>query len=403
MSVNSIIVKKHLRTNKKNLILNFFSLVFSLFALVFVVVVLMNSNNLEAQILNTYPNKNVYQVSKKINITDSNMSNGLIQLNRPTENELKNVKEFKDSFFDIDLFYLFDSYEVTKDNLKQNLAITFEPYFYNDEKILYSGFEIDDLKITINKDFLITVNEQNIYETFKFEITKYEFQKIKVFNFLSTPTVYYPYNLVKNAAKLTYFESIGQNLYDFLKAKPSNSIETNYSMLMVNDTLNLDNFNATKYADTYSLYNTSQEISMNFMNLFSSLLNFCFYFLIVIIVLVVILLLYSIHLIVLKNHKEIALMRTYGKSKNSINFLYMFEIFFLYLISYIFACGLTIGGCFLLNYLMENIFVIKTNFLPSVEVIFGLFFIIGIVISLLIQIPLFKVQKINIRKELNSI
>ena len=142
MSVNSIIVKKHLRTNKKNLILNFFSLVFSLFALVFVVVVLMNSNNLEAQILNTYPNKNVYQVSKKINITDSNMSNGLIQLNRPTENELQNVKEFKDSFFDIDLFYLFDSYEVTKDNLKQNLAITFEPYFYNDEKILYSGFEI---------------------------------------------------------------------------------------------------------------------------------------------------------------------------------------------------------------------------------------------------------------------
>jgi hypothetical protein len=119
MSVNSIIVKKHLRTNKKNLILNFFSLVFSLFALVFVVVVLMNSNNLEAQILNTYPNKNVYQVSKKINITDSNISNGLIQLNRPTENELKNVKEFKDSFFDIDLFYLFDSYEVTKDNLQQ--------------------------------------------------------------------------------------------------------------------------------------------------------------------------------------------------------------------------------------------------------------------------------------------
>ena len=403
MSSNSlIIIKKHVKNNFKNLFLNFFAMVLSIFALIITLNVISIKNDLHNSILNSFPNKDTYSISKNSSL---NLTEGynITQKTRPTLSELSEIKILENSTFDYDLSFLLDTYELKENNLIENRQIIFEPHFLNTDYFYYSNLELDDFSLEFNKDIKVKTEESEEYENFTWNLNEYEFKKIEVFNFLSVSTIYYPYNLLKNAAESTYFSSIGQNLYEYISNKSSTDIETNYSLVGNIDNKNMENFAKSKYSSLYEITNTPQEITSNFMNLFSSIIDFSFYFLIVIVVFVIVLFLYTVYLIILKNHKEIALLRTYGKSKSSINLIYRFEVLTLFILSFVVSILLSIGFFTLINSLLIPQLKISFAINMNIKLILLLFAASCFLIMLCVQIPLIKVNKINIRKELNSL
>lgn len=403
MSSNSlIIIKKHVKNNFKNLFLNFFAMVLSIFALIITLNVIYIKNDLHNAILNSFPNKDTYSISKNSSL---NLTEGynITQKTRPTLSELSEIKILENSTFDYDLSFLLDTYELKENNLIENRQIIFEPHFLNTDYFYYSNLELNDFSLEFNKDIKVKTEESEEYENFMWNLNEYEFKKIEVFNFLSVSTIYYPYNLLKNAAESTYFSSIGQNLYEYISNKSSTDIETNYSLVGNIDNKNMENFAKSKYSNLYEITNTPQEITSNFMNLFSSIIDFSFYFLIVIVVFVIVLFLYTVYLIILKNHKEIALLRTYGKSKSSINLIYRFEVLTLFILSFVVSILLSIGFFTLINSLLIPQLKISFAINMNIKLILLLFAASCFLIMLCVQIPLIKVNKINIRKELNSL
>ena len=403
MSSNSlIIIKKHVKNNFKNLFLNFFAMVLSIFALIITLNVIYIKNDLHNAILNSFPNKDTYSISKNSSL---NLTEGynITQKTRPTLSELSEIKILENSTFDYDLSFLLDTYELKENNLIENRQIIFEPHFLNTDYFYYSNLELNDFSLEFNKDIKVKTAESEEYENFMWNLNEYEFKKIEVFNFLSVSTIYYPYNLLKNAAESTYFSSIGQNLYEYISNKSSTDIETNYSLVGNIDNKNMENFAKSKYSNLYEITNTPQEITSNFMNLFSSIIDFSFYFLIVIVVFVIVLFLYTVYLIILKNHKEIALLRTYGKSKSSINLIYRFEVLTLFILSFVVSILLSIGFFTLVNSLLIPQLKISFAINMNIKLILLLFAASCFLIMLCVQIPLIKVNKINIRKELNSL
>ena len=127
------------------------------------------------------------------------------------------------------------------------------------------------------------------------------------------------------------------------------------------------------------------------------------HFLIVIVVFLIVLFLYTVYLIILKNHKEIALLRTYGKSKSSINLIYRFEVLTLFILSFIVSVLLSFGFFTLINSLLIPQLKISFAINMNIKLILLLFATSCFLIMLCVQIPLIKVNKINIRKELNSL
>lgn len=382
--------------------LNFIALFLSIFALIIVLNVINIEDKMNMAILNTFPNSEVYSISKNGN-QDLNNGYNIVQKVRPNLNELKSIEFFANSNIDYDLSYLLDNYTYKKDNLIINEKIIFEPHFLSTENFYVSGLDFSNSSLEFSKDFKIFKDGEEEFETFKWNITNYEFISIKVFNFLNVPTIYYPYNLLKNSAETTYFSSVDLNLYEFISKKGSNEIETNYSLIGVFEEQTIKEFNHSQYKNLYEITNRPYEISNNFMSLFSTIIDFGFYFLIVIIVLVLVLLVYTLYLIILKNHKETALLRSYGKSKSFINMIYRFEILILFFLSFIFAVHASIGAFSLVNNLvlpsLNFNFIFKINIpLTCFVLLICLFLILT-----LTQIPLIKVNRINIRKELNSL
>jgi ABC-type antimicrobial peptide transport system permease subunit len=395
-------MKKHIRSNIKNLIINFFALFLSLFAILTTINVISFKNELNTSILDTFPNNNVFRISKNVAFDDGG-SYSIVQKARPTINEIKSLSILKNGIVDIDLSYLLNNYTFKVDDLIQNEHILFEPHFLNDEMLYYSNLEYESFNVFFEQEFRIEKDGETVFETFKMNFNNLELQKIKTFNFLSSATIYYPYNYVKNAAEHTYFASIETNLYDFLYEKNSRDIETNYSLVGVYDDQTYNSFLNSEFTKVYELANNPHEITNNFMTLFSTIIDFCFYFLIVIVVLVFILFLYTIYLNILKNHKEIALLKTFGMSKHKINAIYRFEILCLVIVSFVFALLLTY-----VVFLLTNTYV-----LPALNISFSLKFnwsltalLFGAVIlaiNFLMVFPLVRINKINIRKELNSL
>ena len=397
-----IIYKKHLKTNFKTLFLNFVALFLSIFALVCTINVINIEDEMRESILSTFPNSKVFSISKNGN-NDVGSEHNIVQKVRPSIEEIKSIKFLNDIRIDYDLSYLLNDYTYKEDNLIINERILFEPHFLSNEIFYASGLEYDNFSIEFSKDFRIQNNEQSDIENFKRNISNFEFIHLKVFNFLSVPTIYYPYNLLKNAAETTYFQSISKNLYQFIAEKTSSEIETNYSLIGEFTPEKIVKFEQSPYYDLYELTNNPHEISNNFMTLFTTILDFGFYFLVVIIVLVLVLLAYTLYLIILKHHKEIALLRTYGRSKFFINSIYRFEILSLFFVAFIFAICFSIGLFAIINSMLMPGLNIDFKFSLNIELTTLVFCVCMATIMLLAQIPLTKVNKINIRKELNSI
>jgi ABC-type antimicrobial peptide transport system permease subunit len=296
-----------------------------------------------------------------------------------------------------------DSYTLKVDGLIQNESIIFEPHFMDNENFYISELNFKNFDLEFSKDFQLKEGEYVVYENFKWNISNFNKINVRVFNFLRVPTIYYPYNCLKNAAESTYFTSIEMNVYDYLLSKSGDDIETNYQLIGKLSQEKYRNFIKTEYSKLYDVSNSPNDIANNFMNLFSMILDFCFYFLIAILVLVIILFLYTIYLMILKNHKEIALLRTFGATKKSINFTYCSEVSILYIISFLFAFGFTFLTYFLLNMYVVPALDIRFSLEVDIKLTL-LIFVIGLfIVNLLTQIPLIKVNSINIRKELNSL
>lgn len=397
------IVKKHARTNKKHIFINFCGFLLSFFALLLTINVILNEENLKNSILESYPNRENFTISKNYKVGDFDDGYSFIQNVRPTIEEIRAIDIFSDNEIDYDLSYLLNSYLIKKENLVQHVSIVFEPLFDEGNTFFYSGFKFDNYKLTFEKDFLFKDGDKDVYETFKFDASSYEFKEIKVFNFLTVPTIYYPYKVIKNAAESTYFSTINMTLYDYIKSRNNNDIETNYSLIMnVLEDEYLE-FKNSRFSDLYTLSNNPHEISLNFMNLFSTIIDFCFYFLIVIVVLVSILLLYTVYLNILKNHKEIALLRSYGMSNRWINTIFSFEIGALFIISFSYSLSLAALTFHLINGQISQIFFIGFQFTLDIKNTLLILPVSLIMLFILLQIPLYKVRKLNIRKELNSI
>ena len=123
MSSNSlIIIKKHVKNNFKNLFLNFFAMVLSIFALIITLNVISIKNDLHNSILNSFPNKDTYSISKNSSL---NLTEGynITQKTRPTLSELSKIKILENSTFDYDLSFLLDTYELKENNLIENRQI----------------------------------------------------------------------------------------------------------------------------------------------------------------------------------------------------------------------------------------------------------------------------------------
>ena len=127
-----LIIKKHIKSNCKNLLINFFALFLSLFALIVTTNAILLKDEFNNSIINSYPNKDVYKISK-IGSLDFDNDYNIVQKTRPTIEEVLSIDSLKINYIDIDLSYLLDTYTLKVDGLIKNESIIFEPNFLNDD------------------------------------------------------------------------------------------------------------------------------------------------------------------------------------------------------------------------------------------------------------------------------
>ena len=419
-----------LRNLFKNIKRNVFmglSVIFSLLITIFSFSFYININNTSKNLIYSYPNYNIYEVyrSFKTSINDSSLA---IEKKEKIDNmELMTFLKEND----------FNNY-IIKDNFDyffKNNVINIDGNTY--ENIVFEpSFELMDNEIIVNEAFIssyikeykegITINfkseneysayskviNDEIKETFNFDINFLIKEVSKEFNFLSTPKIYYSYSFFENYLSLTLasnFSSLENNkttYLDLLRKAENNDPLTSYSSYLFIEKDDFSRFNLfidnEENIDDYRFYNDSRTIISSFKDIINTLF-------IALIIFIIIISLTSIFIIFsltfysyLSSKKERAILFLLGSNKKSIDLIYVLEPLIIYLISFI-------GGIILFN-LIKNPILNKINSLltlnltinPSIFFFLIIFIIYFLIILFSALIPLLVSKNIDIASELKE-
>ena len=105
-------------------------MVLSLFALIGTINIIASENKIYEAIVSTYPNKNVYSISKT-GYSDDESGYNIVQTSRPTISEISKLDVFDENYLDIDLSYLLSNYILKVDGLVKNETILLNVCFFS--------------------------------------------------------------------------------------------------------------------------------------------------------------------------------------------------------------------------------------------------------------------------------
>lgn len=363
---------------------------------------------LDNNIQNLYFNSNYYSISKKINVSE-NKNLSFVQVIRPEENELQSIVELNDCYVDISFDYIFNSCSLYIDNNEVFETVIFEPYFDPESQDFFCNEcfneSIGKSNIEIKINFELNYNIEG--ETLTNFINKnYYFSNLNIkkdVHLINIPVIYYPYVKVKNDfAKIKCNENGGvtSNVYKYIKNSENNSDISSYKLVAFER-----NFNRLELSpesnEIYILENRVLDSWKSFKDLILSSCSFVLIFNIISYIGAFCVLGFSIFSRILFNKKNIAILKIIGfKDENILNSIRN-EVLKPIIISIIFNIGLVIYFLSLVKYFLP----IKINdYLNTNLFIIIAFIFIGFLIIIEFFFAVYKsyLQKVNIKKELNS-
>lgn len=391
-----IILKYKFLENFKTTFLIFVSSIICVTMSFFLLSLINSKDNLENSIDNSYINPYITKIYKYSSLNNDN-DYSLISYERPSINELINLNLFKKTKIEPNLDFLFASSKLYSHGIQVFEDITYMPYNDTNTNFCISNFEAKDYLLSINYNYIF--NDEEIDININLNINK----QIKEFNFLSTKIIYYPINYLKDVLSSISIKEKYSILDDIYKLNP-NDERGGYSLFGFFDKKTYENIiKDNTISDLYYLECNSQELKESFMSIYNSLLDFSIIFLIVIIIINFILLAFSINNSLNKNRKDFAILKSYGYKNSFCKDIYLFES--LILLSLIFFISISLNNILsnllisILNNMLNISFILSNN---NISIILYIT-VFNILYFLILFIMLFKIKKINLKKELCSI
>lgn len=362
---------------------------------------------LENKIDQLFFNSNYYSISKKINISE-NKNLSVIQIVRPEENELSNIKELKDCFIDISFDYLFNSSVLFVKDKEIFETVIFEPYYGEDDNFycneaFSNSIGNKQVRLEINVEFEYLLEGEKLYN--KVSHT-YTVERIDLRNdvlLINVPVLYYPYNRVKNDfLEIKCYEDGEKqsNVYKYLRNSKNDDDVGSYKLVVFSKKNKVINLNET-LQDIYMLDNRVLESWKSFKELIVSSSNFIWIFNIISYIGAFCVIGFSIFSRILFNKKNIAILKVLGlKNKNIQKFLKN-NIIPAIIFSILSSVCLILFAILILSFVLPLNFYEYANSNIMINLIL-LFFVFILFVEIFLSIYRIYLNKINIKKELNS-
>lgn len=395
MSSFFIVLKYKLKENFKILFLILFSSIVAL-SITFVLINLnMNksllNDSIENSFLETYTSK-IYKYTNEIE--DNNFS--ILSYEKPSIKEICNFNVPKNKLY-INLDFLFNSAKLYEGDSQVFDNVSFFPYLNSYSNSCIANFEINNAYVSLNYDYQYENEIININKNIK--ISKI----IDEFNFLPTKTIYYPINYI-NSLLMNLYVNEEKSIYEDLISLNSNHEKTGYSIYAF---LNKEQYNLLskndKFNNKYFLENNNIDLKNSFIDIYNSLLDFSLIFLFLILIINFFLIVFSLNNILNKNRKDIAILKSYGYDNLFFKMIYYSEILLIMILSIVFSklIGTILSNCLVLyfkKYLLINLSFLNNSYFTN------LFIFIYVMINLiLLSITITRINKINLKDELNAL
>ena len=432
----NILSNRLLKVHKLKNVLFFVSFSLSLFFIGLTLSLYFCINNLEQSLNYSYLNSNKFEISEITN-ESSNTGITITKLSRPNYSNLRsNLYDFIDLKIDYNLDYFLNCTIKTIDNKKLD-NVLIETYYDENKKdiIVNSTFENYYFekfnKSSIYSELFFNFNTTYIYKNFindeykevneDFILTKkvYITEIINEFTYLAQPTIYFPYELLKEEVSIQKTEKINREFIqnytwlDILKLANSDDDITSYSFNVFTtndyDTSKMYSLSKSLKDSNLNIENNGQTITTSFLEIANILTFGLLVFSILSFLTTISLTIFIIMSIFISERKVVAILKIQGLKKND---LYgIFSSLFLKIIglSILISLLVTLISSYLLNLILGlNLNVTKMFLYLFIDkgiltiVYLGIILIIILIMYLLIYFVLMKTDKIDLALELKE-
>lgn len=435
-NIRNILSNRLLKVHKLKNVLFFVSFSLSLFFIGLTLSLYFGINNLEQSLNFSYLNSNKFEISEITN-ESSNTGITITKLSRPNYSNLRsNLYDFIDLKIDYNLDYFLNCTIKTIDNKKLD-NVLIETYYDENKKdiIVNSTFENYYLKkfnkSSIYSELFFNFNTTYIYKNFINDVYKevnedfilakkvYITEIINEFTYLAQPTIYFPYELLKEEVSIQKTEKINREFIqnytwlDILRLANSDDDITSYSFNVFTtndyDTSKMYSLSKSLKDSNLNIENNGQTITSSFLEIANILTFGLLVFSILSFLTTISLTIFIIMSIFISERKVVAILKIQGLKKND---LYgIFSSLFLKIIglSILISLLVTLISSYLLNLILGlNLNVTKMFLYLFIDkgvltiVYLGIILIIILIMYLLIYFVLMKTDKIDLALELKE-
>lgn len=432
LKYTNIISRNNMKKNKKINTINAISACFSIFVMIISLFFKGGIQNAKDSMIHSFPDYNVFSVSK---VEEEEIDNSLINLvksSRPEYEELESLTHDIKSclIFDDFSYFLNGTSKIVGENSSLS-GFSLKPFYdgklENNEIVVNKSFlnefekeneeelkEGVELTIRCQKEYVYfnEIRNENIVESFNKDISLKIGYIADEFSYLSTPTIYYsPIYLeeILKTTEATRSTAINQEkttFLDLIKSAENDDAITNYSMIVIatkeESRANLIKLIEEEATGNLSFLNNANTIVTSFLTLSDSVFIGVNIFIFIALLTSIFISAFLSYSTSLKNRKESAILTVLGAKTKDIIKIYVKEERVFTLFGLIFGIALSIGFSYFANQFLAGFFVTKTLInLNYVTVLF--IFLLLAILNLSIDYLTVRFQKHkNIYEELKE-
>ena len=411
---------KDIFQNKRSYFIIFFALIFT-FTLLFTSLSIKSySENIGDDIFSTYIVNNYVKVTNEIPIKNNESDINLYIEERPKFSDIESCPCFENFYYDLSFEYLFSS--ATKIKNKKAINITYLPSLKT--KFLANRAFFDEIEeFNIDLEFNIKANEfienEYIQDVCNFTIN-FEYELVEEFSYNMEPRLYYPYLYIKEELENHFFDILSDknsekiSVYSYIANKPNNEIASSYSLDLFESSgrkINVDKLNNELKNTTLVCSNPLFEVSNLYENTIVSLINYFIVLFISSIIGLIFIIEFLLYESIQNSKRKIAIYEFLGLKIEIYKIIKVLQHFLLILISFFIGYLINFQICKLINGLIYSNFNVGMNIqfntifyqLNTNQFLFLIWFSFTVLVYLGSYFPLKRLEKIDIKKELNSL
>ena len=390
LKYTNIISRNNMKKNKKINTINAISACFSIFVMIISLFFKGGIQNAKDSMIHSFPDYNVFSVSK---VEEEEIDNSLINLvksSRPEYEELESLTHDIKSclIFDDFSYFLNGTSKIVGENSSLS-GFSLKPFYdgklENNEIVVNKSFlnefekeneeelkEGVELTIRCQKEYVYfnEIRNENIVESFNKDISLKIGYIADEFSYLSTPTIYYsPIYLeeILKTTEATRSTAINQEkttFLDLIKSAENDDAITNYSMIVIatkeESRANLIKLIEEEATGNLSFLNNANTIVTSFLTLSDSVFLGVNIFIFIALLTSIFISAFLSYSTSLKNRKESAILTVLGAKTKDIIKIYVKEERVFTLFGLIFGIALSIGFSYFANQFLAGFFVTKT-------------------------------------------